>query len=126
MGYRLSLRNRIPIDPREQVGSSYRPDVAGRCRSYTIEAAPTARIRSTDATPGCSIPVLQLPVISNRPDIVRGNGGYRGQNFVGRSHIVNETPADPIPVIAHWCREVALVIRPLAVAHCPDIIGGGG
>src|SRR6266498_2142468 len=112
-----TLRYRIPIDPRQPLVTvsirSDGPNVAGGRGCHTIEPASETGIRTGDAAPVCSVPVLGLPVIPNRPDVIGGDGSHRKQIFIDVSRIRYPTPAASVPVIGQRRISVAREITPL-------------
>src|ERR1041385_284005 len=121
------LRYGIAIDPRQPlVAVSIRPDspnILGRCSSDPIESASQARIRSGDAAPVCPVPVLGLPIITHRPDVIGSDGSYRKKVFIDVSCIRNPTPVGSIPVIRQRIISIAIEISELGIACRPDVIG---
>ena len=124
------LRDCIPVDPGQPlVAVSIRtncPNIfSSRC-SDPIKSSTQAWIRSRDPSPLCPVPVLGLPVIANRPDIVRGDGSHPKERFIDVPCIRNPVPAGAVPVIAQRCVPVAGEVRPLGIADRPDIVRGSG
>ena len=124
------LRYRIPIDPCQPLVTvtvrSNSPNVSGGCGGHAIKSAAETGERRGDAAPVCSIPVLGLPVITHRPNVVGGDGIHRMEIFVNVSRIRDKAPAGSVPMIRQRIISVAIEVSGLGIAHGPDIIGRDG